>query len=196
MGRWAALGLAFLLLVVGLWLQFGDPLAGLQGLLKPVGDTPALVDGIKEGSSLVPSPIPFSSTIDIGALQKPPYDAYLVNFSLLLPSDIESPELWRSRLERTADKQLISVGLQSTRTTSAGWLVVLEFSDLEIKNGVCEISAAFELYHRGKLIGRQEHFRERGRQGGTLVCEAAVQKIAELVSKKVVSAYFSNQSTE
>jgi hypothetical protein len=184
-------GLAFLaVLAVGLYGRLG-------GDTKTDTSTPPPPDlaasAPAEGVAVTPS------TIDIHALQRPPYRQDAVRFYVVAPGTVD-PYRWRDRIERTADSALAAVDLVRTRSTNAAWLAVLEVSEPTLSQGatgqICNVRASFEIYHERQQKGEVETMAGKASQFTEgAACEAAIHKVAERVSQRVVTAY-QNQTSE
>lgn len=175
LARVTIVGLALLtLLAFGLYWRFGGDTQTVTGT-SPQQDPPDSPPAPKEA-----------------VLQVPPYSQDAVHFHVV-PATVDSA-LWRDWMEETADVELTAAGLRRTRSPNAAWLAVIELSKPTLNQGVtgrlCNVRASFEIYHERRRKGVVETIAERASQfTDDAACEAAIRKVAERVSKRVVTAY-------
>lgn len=191
--RFLLVGLAFMiLLAVGLQWRFGNapnPVPSTRPPSDPAFSSPGGEDSV-----------PATVSIDVHALQKPPFQQNAVSFYIRLPESVDPP-IWRDRIESTSNKELTAVALSLTRSTSAAWLVVLEVSDPKLSQGgtgrICQVQARYEIYHeRQQKVGPESMTAKASQFTDDAACQAAIHKVAERVTRKVVSAYLDQPSED
>lgn len=161
----------------------------------PSQETSAEEDGQAGPRPTLPAPPP----IDVASLQKPPYRDDEVQIYLRLPvSSTVATSTWRAQMERSAGRELSSLGLHLTGATNAAWLVILDFKPPEVAPGgpsdpgnhVCTVRADYKLIHERHQKGQLRTWSETVSQlTAARACEAAVQRFAERVGQDVLAAY-------
>lgn len=191
--RLTLVGAVLILFAAVLYWRSGDIMKTAQSTQNSPRDP---VEATRSGEDSIVSP----PTIDIHSLQEPPYRLESVRLHLKSSKEIEF-SLWRNWIETSAQQVLSKAGLELTQSKNAAWLVILEVSNRDPRQGAtgltCRILASFEIFHKGSSKDKVESDSFTG-FGFTdeAACKAAIHKLAVRASSSVVSAYNDETSEE
>lgn len=158
----------------------------------PVPDTHPSSAGEDKVPPLAP---PRSTTLDVSALQQPPYRENAVAREVRLPrSSTVSTTRWPSILDRELTNRLANRSWSFVGTHDAEWLVVLTLQAPRLtpssggSRQQCEIEARLDLYYRRQPIDMPPLTELASAFTADQACEATVQKLATQLGDQLLSA--------